>query len=113
MGTDVFKLNNVDRYEKIDYIKSDVEIDKETFAKIKKEYPDKPEAGEPTEAKMLRLGILNPQDAEFIVYNNYVNTCRTEGTMKKQAAAAARAALTEVEIDVGNGGMPTKIMVRG
>ena len=109
MGTNVFKLNADGQYQIVGYIKSDEEIDKETFAKIKEKYPDKPEAGEPTEAKMLRLGILNSQDAEFILYNNYVNACRSEGTAKKQSAAAERAALTEVQID--NGGMPTKIMV--
>ena len=110
MGTNIFKLNEAGQYQIVDYIKSDEEIDKETFAKIKKEYPDKPEAGEPTEAKMLRLGILNPQDAEFIAYNNYVTACRLEGAAKKQSAATERTTLTEVELD--NGGMKTKIMVR-
>lgn len=110
MGTNVFKLNADGQYQIVDYIKSDEEIDKETFEKIKAAYPDEPGGGLPLEVKMLRIGIINPQDAAFAAYNNFVNQCRAEGTARKQAAATARAALMEITLPGDTSG--TKIMVK-
>jgi len=96
-GIEVFQL--VDgQYKIVDYIKSDDEIDKETFARIKEKYPDKPGSGESIEMKMLRIGILNPQDPSFLAYNDFVEKIRAEGKAEKQAAAEARAQLKEVEL---------------
>lgn len=111
MGTNVFKLMPDSNYKIVDYIKSDDEIDKETFAKIKAAYPDEPITGLSLEVKMLRIGILNPQDASFVAYNDFVDNCRAEGITKKQAAATARAALKEVALS-SDGIKGTKIMVR-
>ena len=104
MGTNVFELMPDGNYKIIDYIKSDDEIDLETSAKIKSRFNDD------EREKRLRLGIDNPLDPQFVEFNNFAFSCRTDGRAKKQAAATARAALTEMVID--NGGMKTKIMVK-
>lgn len=54
-------------------------IDRQVVAKIRERYPDENE-----EFKMLRLGILNPQNEEFIAYNQYVEECRAWGREQKQ-----------------------------
>ena len=109
MGTNVFKLNGDGKYQIAGYIKSDEEIDKETFAKIKAIYPDEPISNLSLEIKMLRIGIANPTDVLFVAYNNFVNQCRAEGQAAKIANAEKLAALKKVEI--GENIMPTKIMV--
>lgn len=109
MGTNVFNLNADGQYQIVDYVKSDEEVDKETFAKIKTAYPDEPISGLPLEIKMLRIGITNSQDALFVAYNKFVNQCRTEGTAAKAANAAKIAALKQVII--GEGAMKQNIYV--
>lgn len=105
MGTNVFKLNADGQYRIIDYIKSDEEINAETEAKIRQKYSIN------DELKLNRTANASDASAAgFAEYNTYVETCRAEGATKKQSAATARAALTEIEID--NGGMKTKIMVK-
>ena len=101
MGTDVMKLVN-NQYQKVDYIKGDDEVDKETFAKIKAVYPDEPNSGLPLEMKMLRIGISNPQDASFIAYNAFINQCRTDGQAAKAANAAKLALLKQVNVQQGS-----------
>lgn len=98
MGTNVFQLNEAGDYKIVDYIKSPEEIDKETFLKIKEKYPDDPRDGLSLEMKMLRKGINNPLDPEFVEYNNYVEECRSEGAKKKQAASEALNNLKVIEI---------------
>jgi len=101
MGTNVFKLNESGKYQIVDYIKSDEEIDKETFAKIKAKYPDEPVSGLPLEIKMLRKGIVNPQDADFAAYNNFVSKCRDEGATTKATNAAKLATLKQITLTEG------------
>ncbi len=110
MGTNIFKLNSGGNYQIVDYIKSDDEVDKETFARVKAAYPDEPGSGLPLEMKMLRIGITNPQDTSFIAYNNFVNQCRADGATAKAANAAKLALLKQVSLP--DGMMRTVIYVR-
>jgi hypothetical protein len=109
MSINIFKLNTENNYQIVDTVKTGEEVDREVFAKIKEKYPDQPTPGTSLEMKMLRLGVTNPQDPEFVAYNNYVNACRAEGTTIKAANAARLASLTLV--DIGEGSMPNKIYV--
>ncbi len=98
MGTEIYRLNaNSGIYEFADYIKSDEEIDNETGAKIRAKYNDN------EREKRIRLGILNPQDAQFIEFDNFAEECRAEGRALKQLAADARALLIEVELPLEEG----------
>ncbi len=102
-GIDVFELID-NRYIKVDYIKSDDEINKETEASIKEKY------SESEELKLLRLNDRNSQ--EFTNYNGYVEKCRSIGAEKRQAAAEARAVLTEIDLPQADGDEVVKIWVR-
>lgn len=109
MSTNIFKLNAENNYQIIDTVKSDDEVDKEIFAKIKAVYPDTPIAGLSLEIKMLRLGVTNPQDAGFVAYNSFINACRAEGAAAKNANAEKLTALKQIE--VGEGTMKSKVYV--
>jgi len=53
------------------------EINEAVVKKIKLHYDSN------EEAKMLRLGILDSENEDFIAYNNYIEECRTWGQNKK------------------------------
>ncbi len=101
---DVFSLVN-NQYIKVDYIKSDDEVNKETEAMIALNYSSS------DEIKLLRLNQISPNSVEFTVYNTYVEQCRAIGKGKKLANAAAIALLKEVDLPQQFGD-PVKIMVR-
>ena len=54
------------------------EIDKQVVDKIREKYDEN------EEMKMLRLGVLNPQDENFIAYDKYVEECREWGRKEKE-----------------------------
>jgi hypothetical protein len=109
MGTNIFEKQETGEYRIVGYIKSDDEIDLDTFKKIKARYPDEPNSGLSLELKMLRLGISDPKDEEFVTYNDFVNTLRLEGRKKKEEAKQLIATLIEVEL---TDSMGVKILVR-
>jgi hypothetical protein len=59
-------------------------IDKRVIGKIRKRY----NIGD--ELQMLRKGILNPSDKDFLVYNNYVADCVGWGNTEKIKAEQDR-----------------------
>ena len=59
-------------------------IDKKIIAKIRQRY------SENEEIKMLRLGILDVNNAEFQVYNSFVQTCLGWGSEKKVEASEGK-----------------------
>lgn len=61
--------------------KREKEIDAAVVAKIRERY----DANE--ELKMLRLGITDPENADFATYNAYVEECRAWGRSQKDGGA--------------------------
>ena len=57
-------------------------VDHEVVAMIRERY------SVDDEYKMLRIGVLNPQDEEFIAYNEYVEECRAWGRERKKKVKA-------------------------
>lgn len=108
MGTDVYRLNSAtNNYELSDYVKSDEDINKETELKIREKYSVS------DELKLNRLANVDPANTDFAEYNSFVELCRADGRAKKQAAAEARAALTEIELPLEDGQFEArKIYVR-
>ncbi len=107
-GIDVFGLNAEGKYEKIDYIKSDDEINLDTQLVIRSRYSIE------DEIKLNRLANSLPkaqEPADFAAYHEYIEECRAEGAAKKAAAAALRLALTVVELTQENS-QPVPIYVR-
>ena len=62
-------------------ILNDETIDKKVVAKIRKEY------SMDQECEMLRLGVLDVNNAEFQAYNTFVKTCLGWGSEKKVEAS--------------------------
>lgn len=56
----------------------DSEIDKQVVDKIREKYDEN------EEMKMLRLGVLNPQDENFVAYDKYIEECREWGRKEKE-----------------------------
>lgn len=54
------------------------QVDHEVVAKIRERYTVD------DEYKMLRLGVLDPEDEEFLAYNDYVEECREWGRERKK-----------------------------
>ncbi len=104
MGTDVFGLVN-SKYLKIDYIKSDEEVNAETEAAVRAKYSVS------DELKLHRLNAITPGNPDFTAYNTFVEGRRATGKANKDANAAAVALLKEVEL-LQEFGEPIKIMVR-
>ncbi len=104
MGTDVFGLVN-SKYLKIDYIKSDEEVNAETEAAVRAKYSVS------DELKLHRLNAVTPGNPDFATYNNYVESCRATGKARKEANAAAAALLKGVDLSQESGEL-VKIMVR-
>lgn len=57
---------------------TEADIDAEVVAKIRERYDIN------EECKMLRLGVINPENAEFVAYNTYVEECRAWGQSQKE-----------------------------
>ncbi len=107
-GIDVFGLNSEGKYEKIDYIKGDDEINLETQAAIRSKYTIE------DEVKLNRLANSLPkaqEPAEFASYHEYIEECRSEGAAKKASAAALRLALKTVDLPQADAD-PVTIYVR-
>ncbi|MCX7817537.1 MAG: hypothetical protein N2317_08550 [Syntrophales bacterium] len=54
-------------------------INAEVVSMIRSEYDEN------EEMKMLRLGILDPENAEFLAYNAYIEECREWGRQQKES----------------------------
>jgi len=95
MGTDVFKIiNDVPVFS--GYIKSDEEVDNDTLDKIRTRY------SEAEEMKLHRQKLNGENHEEYEIYNIFVEQCREEGRIIKQANQARLARLTPYEIEDGN-----------
>lgn len=70
-------LTDVTPTEPPEPVITEADIDRQVVAKIRERY----DVNE--ECKMLRLGILNPENAEFFAYNAYVEECRAWGQAQK------------------------------
>lgn len=104
MGTDVFGSVN-GNYLKIDYIKSDEEVNAETEAAVRVKYSVS------DELKLHRLNAVTPGSPDFTAYNSFVEDCRAIGKANKDANTAALVLLKEVDLPQ-EFGEPIKIMVR-
>ena len=104
MGTDVFELIG-SKYLKVDYIKSDEEVNAETEAAVRAKYSLS------DELKLHRLNAITPGSSDFTAYNTFVESCRAIGKARKEANAAAAALLKGVDLSQESGEL-VKIMVR-
>lgn len=71
------------------YIMPDQWVDDRVAEKIREKYSIN------LECKMLRLGVNNPFNQDFIDYNKYVEECRSWGKAQKQMYADRRLNILE------------------
>jgi hypothetical protein len=84
MSTNVFKLNSNNEYVISRIIPSDEEVKKQVPKKILEYFNGDTEA----ETKVHRMGIINPNDSNFVAYNTAVERFRTEANAEIAANSA-------------------------